>query len=146
MGLLSENTVSVTVTPQAVKSVKNGHPWIYAESVTRISRDADAGDIAVIYDPKRQYLAIGLYDPYSPIRIRVIHRGRQTLIDTGWLKMKIEKALSLRQPLFDDPSTDGFRLLHGENDNLPGLVADIYRDVLVIKLDTAAWIPSERYQ
>ncbi|MGE4319417.1 MAG: class I SAM-dependent rRNA methyltransferase [Deferribacterales bacterium] len=137
---LSQETVSVTVTPAAVKSVKNGHPWIYAESIIRANREGNPGDIAVIYNQKREYTAIGLYDPASPIRIRVLHRGRQTSIDEDWLRRRIEDSIAKRTDLADDESTTGYRLIHGENDGLPGLVADVYGAVLVIKLDTAAWI------
>lgn len=140
MALLSENTISATITKQAEKSVRNGHPWIYADSITRISREGEAGDIAVIYNQKREYTAIGIYDPSSPIRIRVLHRGRQTLIDEDWLKRRIEDSLSRRKNLMNDKLTNGFRLISGENDNLPGLTADIYDNVLVVKLDSKAWV------
>lgn len=133
--------VSVQVTPAAEKSIKKGHPWVYAEAVVKTSREADAGDIAAIFSSKREFVALGLFDPTSPIRIRILSTKPKTTIDSEWLTSAITSALEKRQKLFDDPDTDGFRLLHGENDNIPGLVADIYRNVLVIKIDTAGWVP-----
>jgi len=133
--------VSVQVTTAAEKSIKKGHPWVYAEAVIKVSREADAGDIAAIFNSKREFVALGLFDPTSPIRIRILSTKPKTTIDIQWLTSAITSALEKRQKLFDDPDTDGFRLLHGENDNIPGLVADIYRNVLVIKIDTAGWMP-----
>ncbi|MGE4267996.1 MAG: class I SAM-dependent methyltransferase [Deferribacterales bacterium] len=134
-------SVSVQVTPAAEKSIKKGHPWVYADAVAKISREANTGDIAAIFSSKRDFIGLGLYDPTSPIRIRVLTTKPKTTIDNEWLKAAIQYSISVRQSLINDKSTDGFRLLHGENDGIPGLVADIYRHVLVIKLDTSAWIP-----
>lgn len=134
-------SVSVQVTPAAEKSIKKGHPWVYADAVLKTSREAGAGDIAAIFSAKREFIGLGLYDPTSPIRIRILSTKPKTTIDEAWLKTAMQNSISKRQHLIDDKLTDGFRLIHGENDGLPGLVADIYRNVLVIKLDTTAWMP-----
>lgn len=133
--------VSVQVSPAAEKSIKKGHPWVYADAVLKTSREANAGDIAAIFSAKRDFIGLGLYDPTSPIRIRILTTKPKTTIDDVWLKSAIQNSIEKRQHLINDKLTDGFRLLHGENDGIPGLVADIYRDVLVIKLDSAAWMP-----
>ncbi len=133
--------VSVQVSPAAEKSIKKGHPWVYADAVLKTSREAEAGDIAAIFGAKREFIGLGLYDPTSPIRIRILSTKPKTTIDEVWLKTAIQNSIAKRQHLIDDKLTDGFRLIHGENDGLPGLVADVYRNVLVIKLDTAAWMP-----
>jgi 23S rRNA (cytosine1962-C5)-methyltransferase len=133
--------VSVQVSPAAEKSIKKGHPWVYADAVLKTSREANAGDIAAIFSAKREFIGLGLYDPASPIRIRILTTKPKTTIDEAWLKTAIQNSIAKRQHLIDNKLTDGFRLLHGENDGIPGLVADIYRDILVIKLDSAAWMP-----
>jgi 23S rRNA (cytosine1962-C5)-methyltransferase len=67
------------------------------------------------------------------------HRDPAT-IDRAWYLARLQAAAALRAPL-PAQQTDGYRLVHGENDGLPGLVVDRYADALVLKLDTAAWLP-----
>ena len=100
-----------------------------------------AGDLAVIFDDRRKFMAIGLYDPASPIRIKVLHHGRPTPIDHDFWVARLSAALTLRSIVVDDPATTAYRWVHGENDGLPGLVLDRYGDVTVVKLYSAAWFP-----
>ncbi|HKC50670.1 MAG TPA: 23S rRNA (cytosine(2499)-C(5))-methyltransferase, partial [Myxococcota bacterium] len=58
------------VTNSAERWVRKEHPWLYAESIRSLSREGASGDLAVIFDRKRKLLALGLFDPDSPIRIR----------------------------------------------------------------------------
>lgn len=133
--------IALRITPPAQKAVRRGHPWLFAEAITRQSHDGAPGDLAVIFDDKRRFLAIGLYDPDSPIRVRVLHTGPPCPIDDDWFSQKIQSAITLRQPLADSDHTTGYRLIHGENDGLPGLVVDRYNQTYVMKLYTTAWLP-----
>lgn len=137
---VAEQRVALHITREATLALRNGHPWLFADSVIKESRRGEPGDLAVAFDQKRRFVAIGLYDPTSPIRLRVFARGRPTPIDASWFQAKIANAVHQRAPLLQTQTT-GFRALHGENDGLPGLVADRYADTLVVKLYTAAWIP-----
>jgi 23S rRNA (cytosine1962-C5)-methyltransferase len=132
--------LAVHLHPPAERAVRSGHPWIYADGIDRIKRPGDAGDLAVIFDRKDRFLAIGLYDPTSPLRIRILHRGDPVRIDGDWLLQRMRTAEELRLPLAT-PDTTGYRMIHGENDGLPGLVVDRYDRTLVVKLYTAAWLP-----
>lgn len=120
--------------------MKSGHPWVYAEGIRRIRHSGQPGDLAVMFDRRDRFVAIGLYDPTSPIRIRVLHRGQPRTIDGEWLLGRLQTALDQRQGLAN-PDTTGFRVVHGENDGLPGLVVDRYDSSLVVKLYTPAWLP-----
>jgi 23S rRNA (cytosine1962-C5)-methyltransferase len=124
----------------AERAVKSGHPWVYGDGIDRIRRSGEAGDLAVIFDRKDRFLAIGLYDPFSPLRIRILHRGDPVHIDRDWLLQRLRTAREIRAPLTVQGTT-GYRLAHGENDGLPGLVVDRYDRTLVVKLYTAAWLP-----
>jgi 23S rRNA (cytosine1962-C5)-methyltransferase len=126
--------------PPAERAVRHGHPWVYADGIDRIRRPGDAGDLAVIFDRKDRFLAIGLYDPHSPLRVRVLHRGDPVQIDLEWLVQRMRAAQEIRAPLATQGTT-GYRMVHGENDGLPGLVVDRYDTTFVIKLYTSAWIP-----
>jgi len=116
------------------------HPWLYAESIRSASRAGRAGDLAVIFDHKRELLALGLWDPDSPIRIRVLHRGKPRPIDRSFFAERLRDAMALRAEL-PDQGTTGFRVVNGESDGLPGLVLDRYETTFVLKLYTTAWLP-----
>jgi 23S rRNA (cytosine1962-C5)-methyltransferase len=83
---------------------------------------------------------VGLFDPESPIRVRVLHVGKPQTIDAAWWSARLEMALGRRRGLFDDQTT-GYRCINGESDGWPGLVLDRYDRTLVLKLYTAAWLP-----
>jgi 23S rRNA (cytosine1962-C5)-methyltransferase len=135
--------LAVRVTPDALRHVKARHPWVFEESVTSISHEATTGDLAVVFDADRAFVAIGLYDPDSVIQFKIIHVGKPTPIDDGWWRTTIGRALELRRPFLTDPHADdlAYRILNGENDGLPGLVVDRYGGVLVVKLYSAVWFP-----
>jgi 23S rRNA (cytosine1962-C5)-methyltransferase len=114
---------------------------VFDESIVSMRPDGVAGDLAVIFDDRRKFMAIGLYDPASPIRIKVLHHGRPTPIDHDFWVARLRAALALRAIVVDDPATTAFRWVHGENDGLPGLVLDRYADATVVKLYSAAWFP-----
>lgn len=116
------------------------HPWLYAESIRSASRAGEAGDLAVIFDHKRELLALGLWDPDSPIRIRVLHRGKPRPIDRDFFAERLRGALAGRAGLVEQGTT-GFRVVNGESDGLPGLVLDRYETTLVLKIYTTAWLP-----
>ena len=120
--------------------VRSGHPWLFADSIREQNRDGKVGELAVIYDRNDKFLAVGLFDPDSPIRVRILHAGKPATIDAVWWQTRLDQALSRRAGLFD-ATTTGFRLIHGESDNWPGLVLDRYDSTLVMKLYTAAWLP-----
>jgi 23S rRNA (cytosine1962-C5)-methyltransferase len=113
---------------------------LFADSIRQQNRTGHLGELAVIYDRKDRFLAVGLFDPDSPIRVRVLHAGRPQTIDAAWWPARLEQAVARRRGLFDEQTT-GFRLLNGESDDWPGLVLDRYGDTLVLKLYTAAWLP-----
>ncbi len=133
--------IATTVAPRAVRSIRSGHPWVYDHSVRTQKKSPTAGDLAVIFDDNDRFLAIGLADPHSPISIRILHHGSSATIDAGFFATKVDESVDRRQSLIDDPATTGYRLINGENDGLPGLVADRYGNVVVVKLYTTAWQP-----
>ena len=143
---VSARRMAVRVKPQAERTIRQGHPWLFESSIVQQSHDGNTGDLAVIFDSKRRFLAIGLYDPESVIRVRILHHGQPTTIDQDWFAQKIEHTLQKRSLLaesarFPQQATTGYRLIHGENDGLPGLVLDRYARTLVAKVYTASWLP-----
>ena len=119
--------------------VRAGHPWVFANSIAEQNREGGAGELAVIYDRNDKFLAVGLYDPDSPIRLRVLHAGKPQTIDAEWWRARLDAAVTRRAGLFDEHTT-GYRLINGESDGWPGLVLDRYDATLVLKVYTAAWL------
>lgn len=133
--------VAVRVTDDARRWVRSGHPWVFADSVVHEAPGGTVGDLAVVFDRKRAFQGIGLYDPGSPIRVRVLHQGRPTPIDPRWWRDRFGQVLERRGDLLGSTVTTGVRCVNGENDGLGGLVVDRYAQVAVVKIYTPAWIP-----
>jgi 23S rRNA (cytosine1962-C5)-methyltransferase len=136
---LGERRLAVRVTPDAYRQIRGGSPWLYDGSITSVSHEGAPGDLAVIFDDDRKFAAIGLWDPSSPIRVKVLHQGAPATIDRSWWRSRISAALARRVSLTDDDTTTAYRCVHGENDGLPGLVVDRYDQTAVVKLYTPAW-------
>ena len=136
----STKRIALRISQPAERALRQGHPWVFDQSITEQSHEGAPGDLAVIFDDKRRFLAIGLYDPSSAIRVRILQSRDSATINADWFQNKLASAAHLRAPL-DETNTTGYRLIHGENDGLPGLIIDRYADTLVLKLYTPAWIP-----
>jgi 23S rRNA (cytosine1962-C5)-methyltransferase len=128
------------VTAAAEQQLRGGHPWLFAGSIREQNRPGVTGELAVIYDRQDRFLALGLYDPDSPLRVRVLHAGKPVTLDDAWWRQHLQAALERRRGLFDGRTT-GYRCINGESDGWPGLVLDRYGATLVLKLYTAAWLP-----
>ncbi|MFZ5916552.1 MAG: class I SAM-dependent rRNA methyltransferase [Chloroflexota bacterium] len=136
--------IALRITPEAERAVRRGHPWLFDQAICQQSREGRSGDLAVVFDTRRRFLAVGLYDPHSAIRVRILQHGRPAVIDQDWFRGRLAAAALRRAPLLQRPlevATTGYRLVHGENDGLPGLVIDRYEQTCVLKLYTAAWMP-----
>jgi len=121
--------------------VRAGHPWVYSDSIVESNREGVLGDLAVIYDRNNKFLALGLYDPQSPIRLRVLHAGKPAQADREWWLQRVRAAKEKRLPHFDEAQTNAWRWINGESDGFPALVLDRYADVLVLKLYSGVWLP-----
>jgi 23S rRNA (cytosine1962-C5)-methyltransferase len=128
------------VTATAETILRSGHPWLFADSIREANRVGRVGELAVIFDRNDRFLAVGLFDPESPIRVRVLHTGKPATIDTAWWQGRLQQTLARREGLFD-AQTNGYRCVNGEGDGWPGLVLDRYDRTFVLKLYTAAWLP-----
>src|SRR5208283_2079763 len=69
------------ITAAAENIVRAGHPWLFADSILDQNRAGQPGELAVIYDRKDKFLAVGLFDPESPIRVRILHAGKPQRIE-----------------------------------------------------------------
>lgn len=132
--------IALRVNPQAERSIRAGHPWLFDGAITNISHEGAPGDVAVIFDRKKRFLAAGLYDPASPIRVRLLVQGEPDAISQPLFARRLFAAKMIRAQLASS-GTNGYRLVHGANDGLPGVVVDLYDQTAVLKLYSVAWIP-----
>lgn len=128
---------SVTLKPGHVQPVWAGHPWVFAQAVERIEGGVGPGDEVIVRDARGNALGRGLYSPGSAIPVRIYTRRADRPIDRALLGERISAAVARRQR-FGLPSaeTTGFRLVHAEGDDLPGLVVDCLGDVLAVQFGT----------
>ncbi|MEM8863288.1 MAG: 23S rRNA (cytosine(2499)-C(5))-methyltransferase, partial [Chloroflexota bacterium] len=137
---VSPKNVAIRVTKVAEKKLRQGHPWLFDGGITDESFLPKSGDLAVVFDQKRKFLSVGLYDPDSPIRVKMLAAGKPTKINADWFSARLQDAVTKRAHLANT-KTSGYRLIYGEGDYLPGLIIDKYADTLVIKIYSAAWFP-----
>ena len=138
---IETNKIVIKLTPRAEVLVKKGHPWIFDKSIIKQNGEGRSGDLAILFDGrKNKFLAVGFYDPHSPIRIKILQANQSANINAEWFKSKIQQAYNKRLPLLKT-ATNSYRLIYGENDNLPSFIADVYNDVLVVKLYAQFWFP-----
>lgn len=135
------NRLAVKLSKKGERSVRSGHPWIFSDSVEKVNKKGSAGDLAIIFGSRsNEVMGVGLYDPSSPIRIKMLHAGGPATIDEVFFQDRISEAFEERRPLLKT-STNSYRLLFGENDGFPGFIADVYAEVLVVKLYSEIWFP-----
>ncbi|WP_296316623.1 class I SAM-dependent rRNA methyltransferase [Winogradskyella sp. UBA3174] len=138
----SPKRLAVKLNAKGEQFVVKGHPWIFSNSIVKINKDATTGDLAIVFSKnKNKVIGLGLYDADSPIRIKIIHNAEtKAAINTEFFLKKIQYAFTIRKELLQT-NTDSYRLLFGENDGFPGLIADVYNSVLVVKLYSEIWLP-----
>ena len=135
------NRIAIKLSSASERMVKKGHPWIFEKGIVKESQGAKAGDLAIIFDErKNKFLAVGLYDPYSPIRIKLLQFHTKAEIGKAWFHEKIMEAYAKRKSLLET-KTNSYRLIFGENDSFPGLIVDKYAHVIVVKLYSHIWFP-----
>ena len=115
------------------ESLARRHPWIFSGAIERIEGDPEEGDVVDVYARSGEFLARGHYQIGS-ITVRVLSFEQEEIDAAGW-EARLRAAWAVRRAigLIDSPDTDCYRLVHGEGDNLPGLVIDIYGDVAVVQ-------------
>ncbi|MBR2363845.1 MAG: class I SAM-dependent methyltransferase [Lentisphaeria bacterium] len=135
--------LAVKLKNKAFAPLRNGDFRIYEDSVEKISGNGKAGYPANLFDKKQKFAGAGLFDPYSPVRIKVLSNSSSVpKIGRELFAFLAEKAAEARKEgVAASSSGNAFRLVNGESDGFPGLVADRYDTALVMKLYSAAWLP-----
>lgn len=109
-----------------------GHPWIYRSQIDRTQGDPAPGDLVEVH-AAHGITGVGYFNAASEITVRLL-TTRPTPIDEGFFKSKIKNALAFRSRIVK--GTNSFRVVASEADGLPGLIADLYGEILVVQFLT----------
>ncbi|MGH7772901.1 MAG: class I SAM-dependent rRNA methyltransferase [Candidatus Binatia bacterium] len=115
--------------------VLKGHPWLFSGAIERVEDGSETAGVTDVLDGQGNLLARGLYSPRSQIRVRILTL-QQEEIDKAFFTRRLSQAAAIRERHLSS-STDGYRLVNGEGDFLPGLVVDRYGDFFVCQFFTA---------
>ena len=121
------------------KSLLRRHPWIFSGAVKSVDGGTVSGDVVRVQSDDGRFLATAAYSEKSQIIARVLSFDEHEVIDAAFYRRQIKTAVARRSGL--TATTNAMRLIHGESDGLPGLVADRYGDVIVLQLLTAGIDP-----
>jgi 23S rRNA (cytosine1962-C5)-methyltransferase len=123
--------------PGKERSVLRRHPWIFAGSLARLEGRARPGDTVEVVDAGGRVLGRAAYSPASQIRARMWTFDENTPVDHAFFKRRVAESVAWRATHPDLKAQDGLRLIHGEADGLPGIIADRYGPVVVLQLTSA---------
>lgn len=126
----------VVLRPGHVRPVFCGHPWVFKQAISQVEGGPGEGDEVTVTDPQGRVLGRGFYSPSSAIPVRLLTQTDRP-IDGVLLRSLIERSIHLRRDL-DLPNlhTTAFRAIHGEGDGLPGLIVDVFGEVVALQLNT----------
>lgn len=117
------------LTKDAAAIIARGHPWIFRDALSSAAQVFRDGDLLKLVDGSNAVVAHGTYEAEGAIAIRVLRRG-PARPDAAYLRTTLATALARRAPL--EARTTGIRLVHGESDGIPAVVADQFGDTIVV--------------
>ena len=119
------------------ESLKRFHPWIFSGAIARVEGEPEEGEVVDVYTSKKEFIACGHFQIGS-IAVRVLSFVQETIDRAFWVrKLASARALRVALGLIGNPQTDTYRLVHGEGDNLPGLIIDVYGSTAVMQAHSA---------
>ena len=120
------------------ESLKRFHPWVFSGAIAHIDGEPEEGEVVEIYTSKKEFIAKGHFQIGS-IAVRVLTFDANEAIDAEFWKRKLHTAYDMRRSIgiAERPDNNTYRLVHGEGDNLPGLVIDIYARTAVMQAHSA---------
>ena len=115
------------------ESLRRFHPWVFSGAILKIDEGVAEGDVVRVLSNSGDFIAVGHYQE-GTIAVRVLSFS-DVLIDDGFWHSRLSSALQMRQAIgiADNPENNTYRLVHGEGDNLPGLIIDVYGKTAVMQ-------------
>lgn len=128
---------NVVVKPAHVALILAGNTRVHASNVDRIQGGATAGDEVTVVDTRGNFLGTGWYSPGARIVVRIASRTPSTKLDAAWLRRCLSQAHEARHEMgLPTNTTNGFRLVNSDGDNIPGLIVDRFNAVAMVQLQT----------
>ena len=139
----ASGAVRVILAPRKSRPFFGRHPWVFESAIEGVEspdgQEPAAGTLVELWSDKNQFIAHGLWNPHSNIRVRLYSWDQQQAVDSALLKQRIHQAVELRRLIFDlqNPQV-GCRLIFSEADQLSGLTVDAYGKYLLVQFTSLA--------
>jgi len=127
----------IILKPGKEGSVIHRHPWIFESAIAHLNGRAKLGDTVDVFAHDNRALGRAAWSPHSQIRARMWTFDPNEIVDHAFFKRRVTTALALRRDLPELRHQQGLRIIQGEADGLPGVVADLYGDTVVVQLSSA---------
>lgn len=137
--------IQLILKPGKESSLKRFHPWVFSGAIAKSSGNAHEGELVEVYSHEKEFLAIGHYQK-SSIAVRILTFKEEPIKQAFWNK-RITSAIAYRKQLglINNSETNCYRLIHGEGDNLPGLIIDFYNGVAVMQMHSVGMYIHREY-
>lgn len=127
----------VYLKPGKEESLKRFHPWVFSGAIARVEGEPEEGEVVDVYTSNKEFIACGHFQIGS-IAVRVLSFVPQEINHDFWVtKLRVAKDLRIALGLIGNPLNNTYRLVHGEGDNLPGLIVDVYDRTAVMQAHSA---------
>lgn len=127
----------VYLKPGKEESLKRFHPWVFSGAIARVEGEPEEGEVVDVYTSQKEFIACGHFQVGS-IAVRVLSFRQETIDHAFWVRrLEVAKDLRRAQGLIGNPQNNTYRLVHGEGDNLPGLIIDVYDHTAVMQAHSA---------
>jgi 23S rRNA (cytosine1962-C5)-methyltransferase len=130
---------TVILKSNKARPIAAGHPWIFSGAIARIDGEKSLKDVVEVRDESGAHLGWGLYSPQSQIRVRMLRTPKDFtgIVDARFFADQLGDARRRRRMLgLPGEQTTGFRLVNSEGDGLPGLIVDVFAELVVFQLTT----------
>lgn len=127
----------VFLKPGKEESLKRFHPWVFSGAIARVEGEPEEGEVVDVYTSKKEFIACGHFQIGS-IAVRVLSFRQEPIDHAFWVRrLQVAKDLRCALGLLGNPQNNTYRLVHGEGDNLPGLIIDVYDHTAVMQAHSA---------
>ena len=131
--MAKENLPVVHVINGRQKKLLQGHPWVYGNEIERVEGEIVDGDLVTVVDFRGRYMGTGFYNSRSLITVRLLTHRQEEITDE-LIASRVKAACDYRRFVMQREGTDSCRLIYGEADRLPGVIADRFGDVIVLQV------------
>ena len=142
---MSASSLSTATTPRVVLKARkalpffNRHPWVFGGAIETVEGDPEPGAEVALVTHDGQFIARGLFNPHSQIRVRLYSWDENRPIDDDLWSERLDRAIELRHRLFPQAGGESAcRLVYSEGDGLSGLIVDRYGDWLLVQFTSLA--------